>query len=221
MFRHRELRKRCFTLRLTLTWITSTLSHIVSGGTIKGDAVGVFALDNDRWRIADQTAAFLSVDRDVCRMALYEEPLGLVSEVVESVLTWKDDPDYDPERMIMDWARDVGAGVFDETRRNKSDLTHIGEIVSGEFLRLAFERPELDPEYDYHLYLICVRLEEKRLGRKLTPSQLDQFTRRFNAPSYRRDLAKIPKEQWDDLYLELEDEEPRIRQKRPPRQKVS
>jgi hypothetical protein len=204
-----------------LTCITSTLLHIVSGGAIKGDVVGAFAFDNDRWRIADQTAAFLSVDRDVCRRAFYEEPLSLVSEVVGWIRSWEDEPGYDPERMIEGWARDVGAGVFDEDRRYKSDLTHVGEILSAEFTRLAFERPELDHEYDYHLYLICVRLEEDRLGRRLTTSELDRFTRRFYAPSYLRDLEKIPKEQWDQLHSELEHEEPRTRRKRPPRRTAS
>ena len=97
---------------------------------------------------------------------------------------------------------------------------HVGEIVSGVFLPLAFERPELDDEYDYHLYLVCVQLEEDKQGRQLTPSELDRFTRNFNAPSYRRDLEKIPKEQWDHLYLELEHEEPSPRRKRPPRRRV-
>ncbi len=183
--------------------------------------MGAFASDNDRWRIADQTAAFLSVDRDVCRRAFYEEPLGLVSEVVGWVRSWEDEPGYDPERMIEDWARDVGAGVFDEYRRHKSDLTHVGEILSGEFVRLAFERPELDGEYDYHLYLICVRLEEDRLGRRLTTSELDRFTRGFYAPSYLRDLGRIPKEHSDQLHSELEHEEPSTRRKRPPRRTAS
>lgn len=183
--------------------------------------MGAVAFENERWKIADRTAAFLSVDRDACRRAFYAEPLSLISEVVECVRSWENDPDYDPERMIEDWARDVGAGVFDEGRRHKGDLTHAGRAASGEFLRLAFERPELDRENDYHLYLVCVRIEEERLGRQLTTSELDRFTRRFYAPSYRRNMEKVPKEQWDELHSELEHEEPRARHKRPPRRKAS
>ena len=179
------------------------------------------AYETERWRIADQTAAFLSVDRDACRRAFYAESLSLISEVVESVRSCENDPDYDPERMIEDWARNVGAGVFDEDRRYKNDLTHVEKIVPGEFFRLAFNRPELDRENDYHLYLVCVRIEEERLGRQLTTSELDRFTRRFYAPSFRRNLEKIPKEQWDELHSELEHEEPRTHQKRPPRRKAS
>jgi hypothetical protein len=176
---------------------------------------------NKRWKIADQTAAFLQVDRDVCRRAFYGEPLSLVSEVVGSVRSWKDDPNYDPEQMIEDWAREVRAGIFDEDRGYGSDLTHVGDILSGEFLRLAFRRPELDDDYEYHLYLICVRLEEDKLGRQLTTSELDQFTRRFYAPSYRRELGKTPKGQWDQLHSELNHEEPSPRRKRPPRRRAS
>lgn len=183
--------------------------------------MGALAFENDRWRVADQTAAFLSVDRDVCRRAFYAEALSFISEVVECIRSWESDPDYDPERMIEDWARDEGAGVFDTDRRYNSDLTHVEGTASGEFLRLAFERPEFDRKNDYRLYLVCVRLEEGRLGRVLTTSELDRFTRRFYAPSYRRSLEKIPEERWDELHSELEHEEPRTRQKRPPRRKAS
>ena len=183
--------------------------------------MGAPAFENERWRIADHTAAFLSVDRDVCRRAFYGETLNLISKVVECVRSWENDPDYDPERMIEDWARDEGAGVFDEDRRYRSDLTHVEKIASGEFLRLAFERPELDHKNDYHRYLVCVRIEEERVGRQLTTSELERFTRRFYAPSYRRNLDKIPKEQWDELHSELEHEEPRTHQKRLPRRKAS
>jgi hypothetical protein len=176
--------------------------------------------DNERWRIADQTAAFLQVDRDVCRRAFYKEPLGLVSKVVYSVRSWEDDPVYDPEKLIESWARDVDAGVYDEDRRYGGDLVPIGDIARDEFLHLALERPKLDGEYDYHLYLVCVRLEEDELGRQLTASELDRFTRSFYAPSYRRDLETIPKELWDQLNSELEEEAPSARRKRPPRRRA-
>ncbi len=178
------------------------------------------AYGNERWRIADHTAAFLQIDRDVCRRAFYGEPLSLVSEVVDAVRSWEDDPDYDPEERIETWARDVGAGVYDEDRRDESGLVPVGEMVWSLFLRLAHERPDLDHEYDYHLYLVCVRLKEDKLGRQLTTSELDRFTRDFYAPSYRRDLEKIPKEQWDQLHSDLEHEEPSTRRKRPPRRRA-
>jgi hypothetical protein len=176
--------------------------------------------DNERWRIADQTAAFSASRWDVCRRAFYKEPLGLVSKVVYSVRSWEDDPVYDPEKLIESWARDVDAGVYDEDRRYGGDLVPIGDIARDEFLHLALERPKLDGEYDYHLYLVCVRLEEDELGRQLTASELDRFTRSFYAPSYRRDLETIPKELWDQLTSELEEEAPSARRKRPPRRRA-
>jgi hypothetical protein len=184
----------------------------------KGDLLRTYG--DERWRIADQTAAFLQVDRDVCRRAFYEEPLGLVSEVVEAVRSWEDDPDYDPENLIESWARNEGAGVYDEERRHGGGLVPLGVLVGDQLLRLALNRPKLDGEYDYHLYLACMRLEEDKLGRQLTASELDRFTRSFYAPSYRRDLETIPREVWDQLDSELEEEAPASRQKRPPRRKA-
>jgi len=92
--------------------------------------------------------------------------------------------------------------------------------TSSFILHLALERPKLDGEYEYHLYLVCVRLEEDELGRQLTASELDRFTRSFYAPSYRRDLETIPKELWDQLNSELEEEAPSARRKRPPRRRA-
>ena len=184
----------------------------------KGDLVRTYG--NERWRIADQTAAYLQVDRDVCRRAFYKEPLWLVSEVVDAVRSWEGDPDYDPERRIEQWAREVGAGVYDEDRRHGGNLVRIGTIAWEEFRRLVPERPKLGSEFDYHLYLVCVRLDEDKLGRHLTPSELDRFTRGFYAPGYRRDLETIPREVWVQLNSELEDEPPTTRRKRPPRRKA-
>jgi hypothetical protein len=146
--------------------------------------------------------------------------LGLVSEVVEAVRSWEPDPDYDPEKLIESWARDVGAGVYDEDRRHGGDLVHVGDIAWDELRHLALKRPKLDHEYDYHLYLVCVRLEEEKLGRQLTSSELDRFTRSFYASSYRRDLEKIPREVWDQLDSELEQESPSARRKRAPRRRA-
>ena len=39
-------------------------------------------IENERWRVADRAAVFLSVDRDVCRRAFHREPEERVREVV-------------------------------------------------------------------------------------------------------------------------------------------
>ena len=196
------------------------LPRTITVGTIEGDTVDVLASENTRWRIADQTAAFLSIDRDVCRRAFYGESLRLISVVVEYVCSHENDADYDPERMIEDWARNVGAGVYAKDGRYESNFVPVDRIVSGELLRLALERPELRYEDDYHLYLVCIRIEEERLGRQLTTSELDRFTRKFYAPSYRRNLEKITKERWDDLNSDLEHDERDARRKHSPRREA-
>ena len=175
---------------------------------------------DERWRIADQTAAFLQVDQDVCRRAFYGEPLRLVSDVVEAVRSWEDEPGYEPEELIENWARDEGAGLYDAKHRRGGGLTPIGIVMGEQLLRLALKRPKLDGKHDYHLYLACVRLEEERLGRQLTASELDRFTRNFYAPNYRRELETIPREVWVQLDSEFEEVAPTTRRKRPPRRKA-
>ena len=72
---------------------------------------------NEDWRLADQAAAFLRVDRDVCRRAFHREPGHRVREVVRWVLSERDLPGHDPERMIEGWAREHRAGVYGDRRR--------------------------------------------------------------------------------------------------------
>lgn len=88
----------------------------------------VSASKNEYWGVADWAANFLSIDRDVCRRAFYEEPEERVREVVQWVLAQADLPGYEPERAIEGWARERGAGAYGEDRRRGS-LEHIGGIV--------------------------------------------------------------------------------------------
>ena len=78
-------------------------------------------IENERWRVADWAADFLSVDREVCRRAFYEEPENRVQEVIWRVLSERDLSGYDPERMVERWAREQGAGVYSRDRR-RGDL---------------------------------------------------------------------------------------------------
>ena len=152
----------------------------------------------------DLTAAYLCVDRDVCRRALFRETVGAVSEAVRFVLAGKDAPDYDPERSLTEWARGRGAGVFGEKRhRTHGELQHVGMVAESVLGRLVEHRPRLNPASEYHLYLAGVRTEEKTLGRRMTPSELDLFERRFHAAGYRQILEAIPPEAWDELETEL------------------
>ena len=87
-------------------------------------------ITNQEWRLADKAAAFLQVDRDVCRRAFHREPAHRVREVVQWVLSERNHPDYDPESMIEGWARDHRAGVFSDQRRG-GDLERVDGIAMG------------------------------------------------------------------------------------------
>jgi hypothetical protein len=79
---------------------------------------------NEDWRLADTAAAFLRVDRDVCRRAFHREPAHRVREVVRWVLSERG---HDRERMIEDWAREHRAGVYGDRRRG-GDLERVHGI---------------------------------------------------------------------------------------------
>ena len=85
---------------------------------------------SEEWRLADKAAAFLRVDREVCRRAFHREPAHRVREVVRWVLSERNLPGYDPESMIEGWARDHGAGIYSYQRRG-GDLEHVDGIAMG------------------------------------------------------------------------------------------
>ncbi len=86
-------------------------------------------IENEGWRVADRAADFLSVDREVCRRAFHREPEERVHEVVRWVLSERDLPGHDPERMIERWAREHGAGVYSRDRR-RGGLEQVEGIVT-------------------------------------------------------------------------------------------
>jgi len=85
---------------------------------------------NEEWRLADKAAAFLRVDREVCRRAFHREPAHRVREVVRWVLCEQNLPGHDPESMIEGWAREHRAGVYSDQRR-RSDLERIDGLAIG------------------------------------------------------------------------------------------
>jgi hypothetical protein len=93
-------------------------------------------IENERWRVADRAADFLSVDREVCRRAFHKEPEKRVQEVVLRVLSERDDPEHDPERMIERWARQQGAGVYGQSHRT-GGLEHLREVLVRTLFRRA------------------------------------------------------------------------------------
>jgi hypothetical protein len=87
------------------------------------------------WRVADMAADLLSIDREVCRRAFYQEPEERVLEIVQWVLAEKDLAGDDLEQSIERWAREHGAGVYGQNRRC-GDLECLEGIVG----RIVFER---------------------------------------------------------------------------------
>ena len=85
-------------------------------------------IENERWRVADRAADYLSVDREVCRRAFHRETEERVREVVRWILSERDLPEYDPERMIERWAREQGAGVYAPNPRT-GGLEHLEEVL--------------------------------------------------------------------------------------------
>jgi hypothetical protein len=85
-------------------------------------------IESERWRVADRAANFLSVDREVCRRAFLREPEERVREVVRWVLSERDLPEHDPERMIERWAREQGAGVYDQNH-STGGLERLEEVL--------------------------------------------------------------------------------------------
>ena len=85
-------------------------------------------IDNERWRVADRAADFLSVDREVCRRAFHREPEKRVQEVVRWVLAERNLSEHDLERMIERWAREQGAGVYDQNH-STGGLEHLEEVL--------------------------------------------------------------------------------------------
>ena len=85
-------------------------------------------IENERWKVADQAADLLCVDREVCRRAFYREPEERVHEVVRWILSEHELFGHGPEPMIEQWAREHGAGVYCEDHHTEG-LEHLEEIL--------------------------------------------------------------------------------------------
>ena len=83
---------------------------------------------SEDWQRADRAAAFLGVDRDVCRRACHREPAYRVRAVVQRVLSERHLPGYDAEEAIEGWARGYSAGVYGAARRS-GELERSGGTV--------------------------------------------------------------------------------------------
>ena len=101
----------------------NSVNRVADGGKTVTNVI-----ENERWRVADRAADYLSVDREVCRRAFHRETEERVHEVVRWILSERDLPEYDPERMIERWAREQGAGVYAQNHRT-GGLEHLEEVL--------------------------------------------------------------------------------------------
>lgn len=170
-------------------------------------------------RIPDYAAAFLFADREICRRVFHNEPLDRVVSVIDWVLSEQDNLGPDLEGNLIRWAIEHNAGVYGPNRR-QGNLVRIGdtliyEMDQGILSWIELERPGLMHADRYRIYLKRVRDREKRIGRQLAPSELEQFTRAFHARGYRGSLEKISSEQWEELHADLESRKPADRREEP------
>jgi hypothetical protein len=87
------------------------------------------------WRVADRAADLLSIDREVCRRAFYQEPEERVREIAQWILAKQGVAGDTLEWRIERWAREHGAGVYGQNLR-RGDLEPLEGIVG----RIAFGR---------------------------------------------------------------------------------
>jgi hypothetical protein len=80
--------------------------------------VSTSVFNSEDWRFAGKAAAFLGVDRDLCRRALHWEPACCVRALARRVLFGCNLPAYNPEQVIEEWARERRAGVYGAGRRS-------------------------------------------------------------------------------------------------------
>jgi hypothetical protein len=64
--------------------------------------------------------------------------------------------------------------------RRKGELEHIGTLV-----------PRTDSGILYAQYMEALRAEERKIGRRLLPSELDRFAREYHAPEYGAEVRRL------------------------------
>jgi hypothetical protein len=64
--------------------------------------------------------------------------------------------------------------------RRRGELEHVGKIV-----------PRTDSGIFYAQYMEVLRTEERKMGRRLLPSELDRFAREYHAPEYGAEVRRL------------------------------
>ena len=64
--------------------------------------------------------------------------------------------------------------------RRRGELEHVGKIV-----------PRTDSGILHAQYMEALRTEERKMGRRLLPSELDRFAREYHAPEYGAEVRRL------------------------------
>ena len=64
--------------------------------------------------------------------------------------------------------------------RRRGELEHVGKVV-----------PRTDSGILYAQYMEALRAEERKMGRRLLPSELDRFAREYHAPEYGAEVRML------------------------------
>ena len=64
--------------------------------------------------------------------------------------------------------------------RRRGELEHVGKIV-----------PRTDSGILYAQYMEALRAAERKVGRRLLPSELDRFAREYHAPEYGAEVRRL------------------------------
>jgi hypothetical protein len=64
--------------------------------------------------------------------------------------------------------------------RRRGELEHVGKVV-----------PRTDSGILYAQYMEALKAEERKVGRRLLPSELDRFAREYHAPEYGAEVRRL------------------------------
>lgn len=90
------------------------------------------------------------------------------------------------------------------------ELKHWALVNETGFYRRRANRPGACEEYERYLHYLSVKDAEHRAkrGTGLMVSQRDDLTRKFYAPAYRAEMARLSSESWKEFHRALDEEPP-------------
>lgn len=92
------------------------------------------------------------------------------------------------------------------------ELKHWALVNEAGFYTSRKQRPGAREEYERYLHYLSVKDSEHRAkrGTGLTVSQQDDLTRKFYAPAFRAEMARLSSESWKEFHRTLDEEPPAV-----------